>query len=93
MQAKDSEATIKALEGELKALQEKHGARNADMPSQIAALTSEKAGVERRLADQVKPRSYICQQLCSNARIRAWPHASVYKLYHAQDSNGAICDD
>ena len=59
LQAKDAEATIKALETELKALQEKHAAGNADLTSQIAALTSEKAGVERRLAAQVQLQSQV----------------------------------
>ena len=57
MQDNDAESTIKHIEQELKALQEKHAAKNADLTSQIAALTSEKAGVERRLAAQVKPGS------------------------------------
>ena len=45
---------MKSLEKEVRRLQEQHAARNADLTSQIAALTAEKAAVERRMAAQVR---------------------------------------
>ncbi len=43
----------KSLEKQVKKLQQEHAARNADLTSQIAALTAAKAAVERQLASQV----------------------------------------
>ena len=54
LQAEDAEAAVKSLEKEVRRLQEEHAARNAGLTSQIAALTAEKAAVERRMAAQVQ---------------------------------------
>jgi len=53
VQARVAEAAVQSLEKDVKRLQEEKAARSADLTSQIAALTAEKAAVERRMAAKV----------------------------------------
>ena len=70
---------MKSLEKEVRRLQEEHAARNADLTSQIAALTAEKAAVERRMAAQVRRCVHVLSAI-STLGLSCWNDMPQYRV-------------